>query len=88
MPSYRSEVAARDALREQWRGRSSPPRKSTKARRHPRVGSGLQFLHLAIDQVFGVLRITRASGLNLMAAPLFGTITRSNHTIRKGFTEM
>ena len=30
----------------------------------------------------------RASGLNLMAAPLFGTITRSNHTSRKGFTEM
>ena len=29
----------------------------------------------------------RASGLNLMAAPLFGTITRSNHTTRKGFTE-
>ena len=29
-----------------------------------------------------------ASGLNLMAAPLFGTIMRSNHTIRKGFTEM
>jgi len=29
-----------------------------------------------------------ASGLNLMAAPLFGTIMRSNHTIRKRFTEM
>jgi hypothetical protein len=29
-----------------------------------------------------------ASGLNLMAAPLLGTITRSNHTIRKRFTEM
>lgn len=28
------------------------------ARRHPRVGSGLQFLHLAIDQFFCVLRIT------------------------------
>jgi hypothetical protein len=30
----------------------------------------------------------RASGLSLMAAPLFGTITRSNHAIRKRFTEM
>jgi hypothetical protein len=29
-----------------------------------------------------------ASGLNLMAAPLLGTMTRSNHTIRKRFTEM
>ena len=51
----------------------------------------------AQDCSFSIWRLIKSSacsasllarGLNLMAAPLFGMITRSNHTIRKRFTEM